>query len=104
MLKTAPSGRTLFLAGIAAISLVVGGIGIMNVMLMSVTERIREIGIRMAVGASRRDILGQFLAESLVLSVGGGVVGIVAGYLLAFLLGRVLGKKPRVKKACSLPG
>lgn len=70
---------TVFLAAIAAISLLVGGIGIMNIMLVSVTERTREIGIRKAVGAKRRDILAQFLIESIVLSVIGGVIGVLLG-------------------------
>ncbi len=74
---------TLFLGAIAAISLLVGGIGIMNIMLVSVTERTREIGIRKAVGAKRRDILLQFLVESMVLSLLGGGAGIVLGYLLS---------------------
>ena len=74
---------TLFLGAIAAISLLVGGIGIMNIMLVSVTERTREIGIRKAVGAKRRDILLQFLVESMVLSLLGGGVGIALGFLLA---------------------
>ena len=70
----------MLLGGIAAISLVVGGIGIMNIMLVSVTERTREIGIRKAVGAKRRDILIQFLAEAVVLSLVGGLMGVLAGW------------------------
>lgn len=71
---------TTLLASIAAISLVVGGIGIMNIMLVSVTERTREIGIRKAVGAKRRDILAQFLVEGVVISLVGGLLGVLAGY------------------------
>ncbi len=78
---------TLFLSSIAAISLVVGGIGIMNIMLDSVTERTREIGIRKAVGAKRRDILSQFLTEATILSVAGGVIGILVSSVLAWLIG-----------------
>lgn len=74
---------TVFLGGIASISLLVGGIGIMNIMLVSVTERTREIGVRKAMGAKRRDILLQFVAEASLLSLGGGVAGVAAGYALS---------------------
>ena len=80
---------TLFLGGIAAISLVVGGIGIMNIMLVSVTERTREIGIRKAVGARRQDILIQFLMESAVISLTGGLIGIGIGWLASRMIGGI---------------
>lgn len=80
---------TIFLGGIGAISLLVGGIGIMNIMLVSVTERTREIGLRKALGARKRDILIQFLTESSLLSLFGGIVGIGFGWLIAYVVGRI---------------
>ena len=80
---------TMFLGGIAGISLLVGGIGIMNIMLVSVTERTREIGLRKAIGARKRDILTQFLTESSLLSFLGGMIGILLGWLISFIVGQI---------------
>ncbi|MFQ5814178.1 MAG: ABC transporter permease, partial [Anaerolineae bacterium] len=82
---------TVLLGSIAAISLLVGGIGVMNIMLVSVTERTREIGIRKAVGAKRRDIMAQFLVEAMVLAFLGGLIGVLAGYGGAQLVTPLMG-------------
>jgi putative ABC transport system permease protein len=85
-LSTITTLLTAFLAAVAGISLLVGGIGIMNIMLVSVTERTREIGLRKAVGARGQDILMQFLVEAVVLSLTGGLLGLALGFLIATLV------------------
>jgi putative ABC transport system permease protein len=87
--QEAAGAFTMLLVCIAAVSLLVGGIGIMNIMLVSVTERTREIGIRKAIGARRRDILKQFLIESMAISLLGGAIGIAGGVIVAQVLPRL---------------
>jgi putative ABC transport system permease protein len=96
LLKRAEETKRIFnivLGSIAAISLLVGGIGIMNIMLASVTERTREIGIRRALGARRRDIIVQFLVETVILSGAGGIVGVMLGVVIPFIVSHTAGMK-----------
>jgi putative ABC transport system permease protein len=93
---------TLLLASIAGVSLVVGGIGIMNIMLVSVTERTREIGVRKALGATRRNILLQFLAEAVVLCLLGGVIGIAMGTIASAMSSMTMGWNTSVNPAAVL--
>ena len=84
------TSMSVVLGGIAGIALLVGGIGIMNIMLVTVTERTREIGIKKSIGAPRREIVGQFLVEAAILSALGGLIGIALGYLLSLILGKAM--------------
>jgi putative ABC transport system permease protein len=97
MMTSVSNTLIVLLAGIASISLLVGGIGIMNIMLVSVTERTREIGLRMSVGARNRDIMRQFLLEAIMLSFIGGLVGVILGILVALALGSLLGMAVAIK-------
>ena len=85
---------SLFISGVAAISLFVGGIGVMNIMLVSVTERIREVGLRKAIGAKTGHILIQFLIEAVILTFFGGIIGVIIGYSLALLVGMFIQTSP----------
>jgi putative ABC transport system permease protein len=89
--KSTSETLTLLLACVAAVSLLVGGISIMNIMLVSVAERTREIGVRVAVGATRKDVRSQFLAESAGVALAGGLLGVGLGSVIALLIGQVTG-------------
>ncbi len=88
--KSVSNTLTILLASIAGISLLVGGIGIMNIMLVSVTERIKEIGLRMAVGANKKDVLMQFIIEAVMISILGGIIGIILGYICSTIVGHFM--------------
>ncbi|HAC65760.1 MAG TPA: ABC transporter permease [Cyanothece sp. UBA12306] len=96
IVQTITSGLTVMLVAIAGISLIVGGIGVMNIMLVSVSERTQEIGLRKALGATKNDILGQFLIEAVIISLSGGIIGIISGVGIMALVGIISPLSPVV--------
>ena len=102
--QSATSGIYIATIAVAAVSLVVGGIVVMNIMLVSVTERTREIGLRKAVGARKRDILQQFLIEAVTVTAAGGAIGVLTGYGLALLLSMAMGFPVSVRIDSALMG